>query len=182
MEPPLNLLLQAPSKAALHESVSIVFMCLGDSSSSPDSQIASLLNVSNDDAKSIRESLTLVINKAIDADCSTRDQVIPLFSTDVHDQLKSVLSKLILKHLPDYKHQATTLPSFASRLSSINTRVELKQSTQNTSVPRAVVELKLLDSMGSTEETVFELNRQSLSIIIDGLSKIKEQLISMSST
>ncbi|KAL0225603.1 hypothetical protein P9112_012927 [Eukaryota sp. TZLM1-RC] len=180
----LLLFLKSPSKSAISECLTLSLNSLDSKDpSSFNLQIASNLSITNEEAENLRSTTLSFVKKCLSNKAFTREGIASTFPSDFHDQLRTLLAKQLSKLLPEFEQRTRSTRSYLPRLVQVSADVAFSCASSETSslaVPTAVVDLNLVDSNGRNEDVEFEMNRDSLGIMVKGLSKIKEQLVSMS--
>lgn len=102
-----------------------------------------------------------------------------------HPQLMKLIVGIIKKHGPSWRRQTTDSLISLPKLQEMKWRIDMKsasQSINSMNAPTVVVELDILDNVQNAQampdnKTVqFELNRETLEIMLGGLTKIRDQL------
>lgn len=191
-EEPLNLLLQAKDKKTVDSIFVHAFrfrdtdgvggnadMLLKDlglaSSKGPSARGVQLLSAASG---LVRDALYSANNKS---------QVEDLCSAGLDPKLRSLVSSIILSHLKEWRfvslQQRSNLQG--SRLVSVDWRVDLKtcsEEVSSMSVPSAIVKLMVQPEASRQGELArlrtvqFELSKEALQTMLEGLRKIKAQL------
>lgn len=119
-----------------------------------------------------------------------------LFPKGFHKDLQTLILQIIEANLPKWRQYCIQNQCSLPRLQSMDWRIDVKRASEtisSISVPSVIVELKILDEdsvSSSTSSNVnnnepqikivnFELNKQTLDTMVDGLTKIKQQLASL---
>ena len=134
-------------------------------------------------------SLTCLLRVCVyHSSLTTRSAIASLFPASFHPSLVSLLSKLLLSHLPAFRSSAvSSLPSPAQLL-SLSTSVHIRCSSSelaHLSAPTLLLSLRLqkaacrLGEVAEDELVTCELRQEALNTILGGLNKIQEQLSGM---
>jgi len=108
-----------------------------------------------------------------------------LFPREVDNELRSSLSKVIATHLADWRKTVLANQVSPAHLVDFDWRVDVKTSSNYLSrmqVPTVLVEMKLQDMpskqgiMPPVRNVQFELSKETLATMLDGLGKIRDQL------
>lgn len=113
----------------------------------------------------------------------------PLFPSNFHKDLKNLILQIINARLPQWKEDALRNQCSLPKLIDFDWRIDIKRASDTIlemkPTPTLLVQLKV-DNVGSTidkeketESIDIELSKQTLEIMLDGLSKIKNQLASL---
>ena len=119
---------------------------------------------------------------------TSKSAIASLFPPSFHPALVSLLSKLLLSHLPAFRSSAaSSLPSPAQLL-SLSTAVHIRCSSSDLAhlqAPTIMLTLRLqrpasrLGEVAGEELVWCELKQEALNTILGGLNKIQEQLSGM---
>ena len=105
-----------------------------------------------------------------------------------HDNLKKLVAGTILKFYDVWKEQAINTQIGLPKLVDMKWRVDLSTASnviQKMSAPSVVIQLnvqnpsKVVGVMPKTEQVNFEMDKETLSTMLKGLSKIRDQLASI---
>ncbi len=137
---------------------------------------------------SLSSSVTSLILSAVYHQFNSKEALSTLFPQDFHPQLKALLIKLILPNLFAWSELVTTSVVSPAKLLDSEYRLELKASSSSVasmSIPSVVVSLavqdapKKSDTVGDIRTIEFEMSKQNLETMVNGLEKIREQLAGM---
>jgi len=149
-----------------------------------DSLVAAL-KISKDKVQELFDSMCYILEIALYENNSSLG---PLFPEDFHKDLKTLILQIINAHLAVWRAAALNQQCSLSKLTNFDWRIDVKRASEmmsNMSVPTVLVQLSLEDHMKASAssnniKTVnFELNKQTLETMLDGLKKIKDQLASL---
>ena len=105
-----------------------------------------------------------------------------------HDQLKRLVAGTVVKFHDVWKEQALNTQISLPKLVDMKWRVDLSTASnliQKMSAPSVVIQLNVQNpstmkgTMSKTEQINFEMDRETLSTMLKGLTKIKDQLSSI---
>ncbi|PRP89677.1 COMM domain-containing protein 9-like [Planoprotostelium fungivorum] len=108
-----------------------------------------------------------------------------LFASDFPEELRDLLLEVINSHLKEWRNSALISQPSLPRLKKLDWRVDVKRASESMSfmsVPTVLVQLKVEEPkkslfVESNERTInFEMNKQLLETMVEGLGKIKAQL------
>mmetsp|Transcript_37943 Transcript_37943/g.65035 ORF Transcript_37943/g.65035 Transcript_37943/m.65035 type:complete len:135 (-) Transcript_37943:40-444(-) len=108
---------------------------------------------------------------------------IPSFNTD----LAKLITSIVSHHLPNWRREVKSHQISLPKLEEFDWRVDIKSASDligQISVPTVLVAMKVNDELNEkkTSQIVnFELSKESLSAMLEGLGKIRDQLNSVSS-
>jgi len=144
----------------------------------------SLQNASADDVNSLYTSIDQLIRDCLYLGVAP-DKVADVFPNDFHAQLKSLLSKVIGSHVAEWRESSMSNVISPAKLIDFDWRVDTKTSSNHLSrmaVPTVLVEMKLQENptkvgiMPGVKNVQFELSKEALATMLDGLTKIRDQL------
>jgi COMM domain containing 9 len=107
------------------------------------------------------------------------EQILKVFPTDFHGQLAKLLGALLVRLVSTWRPDALRSQISLPRLNSIDWRIDIKSASERApamSVPAVLVQLDV-----DSRVVNFELTQEALSAMLDGLSKIRDQLGSIAS-
>jgi len=103
--------------------------------------------------------------------------------------LKKGICKILVTHAPEWREAATAQLVSPPKLIDFDWRVDLKTASNHLArmaVPTVFVEMKVQAApvkrgqMPGVKQVQFELSKQALATMLDGLGKIRDQLSSIS--
>jgi len=113
-----------------------------------------------------------------------------LFPKEFHPELKTLILKIIGAHLSEWRESCAFSQCSLPHLKSLDWRIDVKRASEqmtSMSIPTVLVQLQIEKQPQKISEPMnidfvnFELNKQTLQTMIDGLQQIKEQLTSLKS-
>ena len=112
-----------------------------------------------------------------------------LFSPSFHAALAGLFGKIIGAHLPEWREQALSNPHIsAPKLLDFDWRIDHKRSSNfltRMSVPTVILDMKIQQQpkvqgmIPGVDDIQFELPKEALATMLDGLCKIRDQLSSI---
>ncbi|XP_006821404.1 COMM domain-containing protein 9-like [Saccoglossus kowalevskii] len=150
--------------------------------------IAATLRVQQNIAKQLLVTLSSLIRCAIFEGCSDFMSVQDLFPDNFHKNLKDLLSKIIADNISTWRNRSLNNQISLPRLVDFDWRVDLKTSTDTISrmsMPTCILQLKVqetakrVDTVPDVSSLSVELSKETLDTMLDGLSKIRDQLSSV---
>jgi len=186
-EKSLALLLKAPEKAVVNE----LFVYSFENRNSNDvethgEEVARQLKVSEPEGEAVFVALKGLINECIYENYNA-EEISKLFSSQFHKALNQLICRVISHHLPNWRKVVKGSQISLPTLEEFDWRVDIKSASDligQISVPTVLVAMKVNDSMNEkqpNEIVNFELSKESLSAMLEGLGKIRDQLNSVSS-
>jgi len=178
----LQFLLKAKSQTAINELFLDVFKNRRKDISEEQISFANerFKELSPNDANQMIESVKYVIKEAIFNLLNTTERVEAFFPANFHAQLKTLIAKIVANHMPNWLTSSLFSQLSLPKLKSIDWRLDIKNASQSISqmsVPTILVQLVLHGQTPSNEKVViFELNKETLKVMLNGLSKIRDQL------
>eukprot|EP00160_Parvularia_atlantis_P019796 Unigene7932_Nuclearia_a/m.24345 Unigene7932_Nuclearia_a/g.24345 ORF Unigene7932_Nuclearia_a/g.24345 Unigene7932_Nuclearia_a/m.24345 type:complete len:139 (+) Unigene7932_Nuclearia_a:328-744(+) len=117
-------------------------------------------------------------------------EVVQLLPAELQKNLKQLIAAIIAKNMPKWRETAAAAQIALPRLVSTDWRVDVKTSSDAFSrmaQPAILMEMKVqatpgrTDAMPALRHITFELNKETLDTMLDGLGKIRDQLASITS-
>lgn len=115
----------------------------------------------------VKESVFLILN--------TTEKVESFFPANFHAQLRGLIARIVANHMPNWIESSLSSQISLPKLKSIDWRLDTKNASQSISqmsVPSVIVQLLLKDG----KIVNFEVNKETLKVILSGLGKIRAQL------
>uniref|UniRef100_A0A8C5JZG7 COMM domain-containing protein n=1 Tax=Jaculus jaculus TaxID=51337 RepID=A0A8C5JZG7_JACJA len=116
--------------------------------------------------------------------------ILTLFPENFHQNLKNLLTKIILEHLTAWRTEAQASQISLPRLVDLNWRVDIKTSSDSISsmaVPTCLLQMKIQEDPSlcgdkpSISAVTVELSKETLDTMLDGLGCIRDQLSAVAS-
>jgi len=192
----LNSLLKAPSKEAVDQIFNLAFLHARDVHSKNSHQslppqivkkIEEALQISTRDAIELLLTIAILIDESLFESLEPQ-QIVDLFPTDFQKNLKQLVAAVITRNMPKWKESLASSQISLPRLMNLDWRIDVKTSSDTfarMSVPSVIVDLEIQeapkqrDSMGGVNHVSFELTKETLETMLDGLGKIRDQLSSI---
>ncbi|XP_024608385.1 COMM domain-containing protein 9 isoform X1 [Neophocaena asiaeorientalis asiaeorientalis] len=123
-------------------------------------------------------------------DLSSAEAVLALFPENFHQNLKNLLTKIILEHVSTWRAEAQTNQISLPRLVDLDWRVDIKTSSDSISrmaVPTCLLQMKIQEDPSlcgeqpSVSAVTVELSKETLDTMLDGLGRIRDQLSAVAS-
>ncbi|XP_032977194.1 COMM domain-containing protein 9 isoform X1 [Rhinolophus ferrumequinum] len=118
-------------------------------------------------------------------DLSSAEAVLALFPENFHQNLKNLLTKIILEHVSTWRTEAQANLISLPRLVDLDWRVDIKTASDSISrmaVPTCLLQLKIQEDPSlcgdkpSVSAVTMELSKETLDTMLDGLGRIRDQL------
>lgn len=186
----ITLLLKAPSKDAVSKTCHEAFLYSGRRNipESVLSQVAKLFEVDQKGARKLLTSLGGLLKTAVFQSSSQPADIINLFPNDFHKSLRELIAKIILENLSGWRTQAINNQVSLPRMVDFDWRVDIKTSSDSIarmSVPTCILQMKVQENpthssvVPDISSVNVELSKETLDTMLDGLSKIRDQLSSV---
>uniref|UniRef100_A0A8C6CBL9 COMM domain containing 9 n=1 Tax=Monodon monoceros TaxID=40151 RepID=A0A8C6CBL9_MONMO len=123
-------------------------------------------------------------------DLSSAEAVLALFPENFHQNLKNLLTKIILEHASTWRAEAQTNQISLPRLVDLDWRVDIKTSSDSISrvaIPTCLLQMKIQEDPSlcgeqpSVSAVTVELSKETLDTMLDGLGRIRDQLSAVAS-
>ena len=114
------------------------------------------------------------------------EEIKRLFSSSFHQALSQLVTDIVSHHLPEWRNQAKRNQVSLPKLEEFDWRVDIKSASDligQMSIPSVLVAMKVNDPLNEKKPTQivdFELSKESLTAMLEGLGKIRDQLNSVS--
>ncbi|KFQ39212.1 COMM domain-containing protein 9, partial [Mesitornis unicolor] len=115
----------------------------------------------------------------------TAEEILSLFPENFHQNLKNLLTKIILENISSWRNEAQASQISLPRLVDMDWRVDIKTSSDSISrmaVPTCLLQLKIQEDValcGSSpvvSALTVELSKETLDTMLEGLGRIRDQL------
>lgn len=158
-----------------------------------DTVITSAANSLNVDVKQTQQmlsSLGVLLKTAVFHGYTQPAELQALFPGDFHKNLRDLLVKIMIENMGSWKNYSINNQVSLPRLIDFDWRVDIKTSSDTItrmSVPTCILQMKVQDMPCDTNITPdvtnvnVELSKETLDTMLDGLSKIRDQLSSVAS-
>lgn len=186
----LQSLLKASSKDVVRQLCQESF-----SSSAPDSKklldiTCSGLSVTQEEAEQLLQALHRFTRLVAFRDLSSADAILALFPENFHQNLKNLLTKIVLEHISTWRTEAQANQISLPRLVDLDWRVDIKTSSDSISrmaVPTCLLQMKIQEDPSLCGDkpcisaVTMELSKETLDTMLDGLGRIRDQLSAVAS-
>jgi len=187
----LKHLLKAPSKKAVDDLFSFVFRNrAGAITEEQETQVATGFSISNAEANQLLSSIRTLIREALYT-YSPPNPPDPqsLFPSGFHPNLLALLVQLLTARLPQWREASISTLCGLPRMTSLDWRIDIKSSSDTVhrmAVPTVLVGIQVqggvqgkLGEEPPLKNVVFELNKETIATMIDGLKFVQGQLQSI---
>ncbi|XP_025911376.1 COMM domain-containing protein 9 [Apteryx rowi] len=113
------------------------------------------------------------------------EDVLALFPENFHQNLKNLLTKIILENVSAWRNEAQASQISLPRLVDMDWRVDIKTSSDSISrmaVPTCLLQLKIQEDAALcgnnpvVSALTVEMNKETLDTMLEGLGRIRDQL------
>ncbi|GAB5577726.1 COMM domain-containing protein 9 isoform X2 [Prionailurus iriomotensis] len=140
---------------------------------------------SPDTVPQLLQALHRLTRLAVFRDLSSAEAILALFPENFHQNLKNLLTKIILEHISTWRTEAQANQISLPRLVDLDWRVDIKTSSDSISrmaVPTCLLQMKIQEDPSlcgdkpSVSAVTVELSKETLDTMLDGLGRIRDQL------
>ncbi|XP_036182062.1 COMM domain-containing protein 9 [Myotis myotis] len=145
----------------------------------------SSLSVTQEEAEQLLQALHRLTRLAAFRDLSSAEAVLALFPANFHQNLKNLLTKIILENISTWRAEAQADLISLPRLVDLDWRVDIKTASDSISrmvVPTCLLQMKIKEDprlcrdSPSVSAVTMELSKETLDTMLDGLGRIRDQL------
>ncbi|XP_076200489.1 COMM domain-containing protein 9 isoform X2 [Aptenodytes patagonicus] len=113
------------------------------------------------------------------------EDILSLFPENFHQNLKNLLTKIILENVTAWRNEAQASQISLPRLADMDWRVDIKTSSDSISrmaVPTCLLQLKIQEDVALCGNSpvlsalTVELSKETLDTMLEGLGRIRDQL------
>ncbi|KAM8818789.1 COMM domain-containing protein 9 [Rhynchonycteris naso] len=185
----LQILLKASSKDVVRQLCQESFSSSALGSKRLDVTCSSL-SVTPEEAEQLLRALHRLTRLAAFRDLSSAEAILALFPENFHQNLKHLLTKIILEHVSTWRTEAQKTLISLPRLVDLDWRVDIKTASDSISrmaVPTCLLQLKIQEDPSLCGDTppvsavTVELSKETLDTMLDGLGRIRDQLSAVAS-
>ncbi|XP_061173319.1 COMM domain-containing protein 9-like [Saccostrea echinata] len=184
----LELLMKAPSKDQVVKVCNDVYLTSSPISDVLVSSVCDVLGTRPNQTKQMMESLSSLLKTIIFHGYSEAQEIQSLFPKDFHKNLRDLIAKIALENMNNWKNHSISNQVSLPRLVDFDWRVDTKMASDSVSrmsVPTCIIQMKVQENqteVGRVPEinnVNVELSKETLDTMLDGLSKIRDQLSSV---
>lgn len=181
----LQILLKASSKDAVRQLCQESFSSSALGSKELVAMTCSSLAVTQEEAEHLLQALHRLTRLVTFRDLSSAEAILALFPENFHQNLKNLLTKIILEHVSTWRTEAQARQISLPRLVDLDWRVDIKTSSDSISrmaIPTCLLQLKIQEDPSlcrdkpCTSAVTVELSKETLDTMLDGLGRIRDQL------
>eukprot|EP00029_Vermamoeba_vermiformis_P007333 TRINITY_DN3145_c0_g1_i1.p1 TRINITY_DN3145_c0_g1~~TRINITY_DN3145_c0_g1_i1.p1 ORF type:complete len:190 (-),score=16.12 TRINITY_DN3145_c0_g1_i1:34-603(-) len=184
----LKLLLNASSQKSVEEIFVLAYKRRNENFTDKEKKaLAELLSVTVEEASKLLLATRIVVSEAL-FNAMEAEDIMQYLPRDLNDKLKQLIAKIITHHMPKWKEQAVNTQISLPRFQDIDWRVDITSASDQMhrmNLPSVIVQLKVNDnpqSLGEepvTRNVNFEMTREALDTVLEGLWQIRDQLGSL---
>lgn len=146
------------------------------------------LALTQEQALKLIESLGSLLKHAVFQGSTDPQQMLSLFPENFHKNLRDLLGKIIIDNMAEWKSQAVHSQVSLAKLVDFDWRVDVKTASDTVarmSVPTCILNLQVEgrkeegEANRGQQSINVELSKETLDTMLDGLSKIRDQLSSV---
>ncbi|XP_054828497.1 COMM domain-containing protein 9 [Eublepharis macularius] len=181
----LQILLKASKKDEVRHLCQECFLSSASASEKLIEGTCSTLSVTSNEAKQLICSLHNLSRHVVHRGLTSPEEILSLFPEGFHQNLKNLLTKIILENLSAWRNEVQASQISLPHLIDMDWRVDIKTSSDSVSrmvVPTCLLQLKIQEDAAlcgkdlSTTALTIELNKQTVDTMLDGLGRIRDQL------
>lgn len=119
---------------------------------------------------------------------TSKEALVDLLPAALDDNLKKLVVSVIAKNLKSWREQSSSNQLSLPQLRDFDWRIDIKTSADTVtrmSVPTALVQMKIqdlptsVDEMAPVRSMTFEVTKDTIETMLDGMGKILEQMESL---
>ena len=194
MAQPLSLLMEAPSKDLVQRILTHVYMHRNNIAQANAAKFAPMFEkpdaVTEEHVQQLFAALHGVVTKVLYEGISTAEQIRTSLdhepaSAALDEQLKALLTEQLTANVAGWREASIMSMPSLPKFVDVDRRVDVKSATEQVgrmAVPTVLVDLKTRqqpvskDAVPGTETVSFELSKEALDTMVDGLGRIRDQL------
>ena len=182
--------MKAPSKEFVTQLFQTSYSCIS-SGAVPDAIVgkaAEALEITTNEASTLFASIVQLVHNVMFEAIASKEKLLGLLPASLDDKLKSLIVSVISSNLSTWRQQTLNSQLSLPKLKEFDWRIDIKSASDTSarlSIPTAIVQMKVEDHPASTAEVAptreltFEVNKDTLDTMLDGLGKIADQLASV---
>ncbi|XP_006014707.1 COMM domain-containing protein 9 [Alligator sinensis] len=181
----LQILLKASSKDVVRQLCQESFSSSTSGSNRLIDSTCSSLSVTPEEAAQLICSLHSLTRHVVYRGLTSPEEILPLFPGNFHQNLKNLLTKIILENISAWRNEAQANQISLPRLVDMDWRVDIKTSSDSISrmaVPTCLLQLKIQEDAAlcgnnpMISAMTVELSKETLDTMLEGLGRIRDQL------
>ncbi|XP_075693158.1 COMM domain-containing protein 9 isoform X1 [Rhinoderma darwinii] len=181
----LQLLLKASSRDVVQKICRDSFPSSALGSSQLIDDVSSNLSVTAGEASQVIRAAHALTRHVVYTGLTSAERILAAFPDDFHQNLKNLLTKIILENVSAWRSEAQNTGISLPRLVDMDWRVDIKTSSDSVTrmaVPTCLLKMKIQEDPGlcgsepATSTLTMELGKETLDTMLDGLGRIRDQL------
>ncbi|KAM5138463.1 COMM domain-containing protein 9 [Mantella aurantiaca] len=186
----LQLLLKASSKDVVQKLCRDSFPRSSIDSGQISDSASSSLSITPEEATQVVQALHTLTRHVVYKGLTSAEQILSVFPGDFHQNLKNLLTKIILDNVSAWRNEAQNSGISLPRLVDLDWRVDIKTSSDSVTrmaVPTCLLQMKIQEDPDlcgldpATSTLTMELSKETLDTMLDGLGRIRDQLSAVAS-
>ncbi|KAM9301937.1 LOW QUALITY PROTEIN: COMM domain-containing protein 9 [Gastrophryne carolinensis] len=186
----LQLLLKASSKDVVQKFCKDSFPKTAMGSEQLRASVSSSLSVTAEEAAQVVQALHALTRHIVYKGLTTPEQILAVFPDNFHQNLKNLLTKIILDNVSSWRGEVQNTSISLPRLVDLDWRVDIKTSSDSVTrmaVPTCLLQMKIQEDPDlcgldpATFTLTMELSKETLDTMLDGLGRIRDQLSAVAS-
>eukprot|EP00047_Mylnosiga_fluctuans_P005817 m.242911 g.242911 ORF g.242911 m.242911 type:complete len:194 (-) comp14121_c0_seq1:64-645(-) len=184
-----ELLMNSPSKDFVNQLFQTAFSCLNtEIPTDIVSKAAEALSVDVPSSKGLFAAISGLIRVVIFESINSKEALAGVLPAELNPKLKSLINSVIAANLPSWLQLTINSQVSLPRLKTFDWRIDIKAASDacpQMSVPTCIVQMRVQDVadkvgvMPGQSTVTFEVTKETLSTMLDGLGKIRDQLASV---
>eukprot|EP00041_Stephanoeca_diplocostata_P023941 m.597691 g.597691 ORF g.597691 m.597691 type:complete len:193 (-) comp22417_c0_seq4:3284-3862(-) len=182
----LGRLIKAPSKEFVKELFQTAFTC--GNNPVPQTVVkkcAEVMELEDSDVAEVFVAISDIIKTTLFENVSTKEGIVKLLPAGLEERLQALVVSVVSKNLKQWRLQSASNELSLPALKEFDWRIDIKSASDKVarmSVPTALVQMKVedvatrKDEMAQMRSIDFEVNRDTLTTMLDGMGKILGQL------
>ncbi|XP_018412978.1 PREDICTED: COMM domain-containing protein 9 isoform X2 [Nanorana parkeri] len=152
--------------------------------------VSSSLSITTEEAAQVVQALHTLTQHVVYKGLTTAEQILSVFPGDFHQNLKNLLTKIILDNVSAWRNEAQNTSIALPRLVDLDWRVDIKTASDfmtRMAVPTCLLQMKIQEDPDlcgldpPTSTLTMELSKETLDTMLDGLGRIRDQLSAVAS-
>ncbi|XP_072193955.1 COMM domain-containing protein 9 [Excalfactoria chinensis] len=181
----LQSLLKAPSKDAVRQLCQECFSCPPGRLSPLAQRACPAIAASPEEAVQLVSALHTLTRHVVFRGLTAAEDILALFPENFHQNLKNLLTKIILENVSAWRNEAQASQISLPRLVDMDWRVDIKTSSDTINrmaVPTCLLQLKIQEDAALCRNSpvisalTVELSKETLDTMLEGLGRIRDQL------
>eukprot|EP00051_Salpingoeca_urceolata_P027678 m.482735 g.482735 ORF g.482735 m.482735 type:complete len:192 (-) comp22649_c0_seq1:92-667(-) len=188
----LALLLQSPSKDFVSQLFQTAYSCRhGSAPASIIAKAAEAMSLEQEQVAELLEDIIKLINTILFESITTKEGLLRTLPESLPQKLKSLIVGVVASNLASWRDRTLSSQLSLPQLKEFDWRIDIKTSSDlisRMSLPTCLVQMKVedlpekSDGIAPVQYVTFEVNKETLETMLDGLGKIRDQLSSVAAS